>query len=291
MNKDVILKSVSENLKELLEKKSAALPRNFNQTRWLQNCLTVLADTKDIEKCEPRSIARTMLKGAFLGLDFFNKECYAIPYGDRLQFQTDYKGEVKLCKLYSINPIKDIYAKLVKEGDVFEENIKDGKQSVNFQPKSFNDNPIIGAFAVVYYDDGSMMYETMSIKDIEETRQNYSKMPEGKAWKNSFGEMCRKTILRRLCKGIELNFDSAEQDKAFQEGGDLKDTLDIIPEKAQIADPFNAATKPQVERLARDSVGIGVEPESSTGEENTGQSDHPSGGMSDEEKQKIWEES
>ena len=51
----------------LLKDKYEALPREFNQTRFLQNCITVLQDTKDIEKVEPQSIARTMLKGAFLG--------------------------------------------------------------------------------------------------------------------------------------------------------------------------------------------------------------------------------
>ncbi|HBJ2611171.1 recombinase RecT [Clostridium botulinum] len=41
--------------------------------------MTVLKDTKNIEKCNEVSKARTMLKGAFLGLELFNKECYAIP--------------------------------------------------------------------------------------------------------------------------------------------------------------------------------------------------------------------
>ncbi|KEI79912.1 hypothetical protein FC826_07260 [Clostridium botulinum] len=41
--------------------------------------MTVLKDTKNIEKCNEVSKARTMLKEAFLGLELFNKECYAIP--------------------------------------------------------------------------------------------------------------------------------------------------------------------------------------------------------------------
>ena len=71
----------------------------------------------DFSKCEAPTVVRTLLKGAFLGLDFFNGECYAIPYGNQCQFQTDYKGEIKLCKRYSSNPIQDIYAKVVREGD------------------------------------------------------------------------------------------------------------------------------------------------------------------------------
>lgn len=216
------LSVVYSSLQNLLESKIQALPKGFNQTRFLQNCMAVLQDTKGIEKVEPKTIARTMLKGAFLGLDFFNRECYAIPYGNQLNFQTDYKGEIKLAKKYSINPIKDIYAKLVREGDEFQEEIIDGKQTITFRPKSFNNGVILGAFAVALFKDGSMMYETMSVEEIEHVRKTFSKQSGGKAWTDSTGEMYKKTVLRRLCKLIELDFDTIEQKQAFDEGSGME---------------------------------------------------------------------
>lgn len=231
MANDLILKDVHKNLNSLLETKAAALPKDFNSTRFLQNCMTVLQDTKGIEKCNAVSVARTMLKAAFLGLDFMNKECYAIPYGNGLQFQTDYKGEVKLAKKYSINPIRDIYAKLVREGDDFLEEIKEGQQFVSYKPIPFNDGKIIGAFAVCFYIDGSMIYETMSITEMETTRKNYSKMPNGQSWTKSTGEMYKKTVLRRLCKNISLDFDSIEQRQAWEDGADAE--FDKQPAKAK----------------------------------------------------------
>ena len=147
------LVAVHKGLDESLEKQVAALPEKFNKQRFLQNCMTVLQDGQaDFSKCEAPTVVRTLLKGAFLGLDFFNGECYAIPYGNQCQFQTDYKGEIKLCKRYSSNPIQDIYAKVVREGDKFEEVIENGKQYVNFRPKTFSNGEIIGAFAVVLYE-------------------------------------------------------------------------------------------------------------------------------------------
>jgi len=222
MANDLMLKEVHKNLNSLLVSKMEALPHDLNKTRFLQNCMTVLQDTKGIEKCSAISVARTMLKGGLLGLDFMSKECYAIPYGNSLQFQTDYKGEIKLAKKYSLNPIKDIYAKLVRVGDEFIEEIKDGQQVVSFKPLTFNDDEIIGAFAVCYYQDGSMIYETMSKKDIEKTRKDYSKMPNGTSWTKSSGEMYKKTVLRRLCKNISLDFDSIEQKKAYDDGADAE---------------------------------------------------------------------
>ena len=205
-----------------LDKQVAALPDKFNKQRFMQNCMTVLQDgNADFSKCEPKTVVRTLLKGAFLGLDFFNGECYAIPYGTSCQFQTDYKGEIKLAKRYSSTPIQDIYAKVVRKDDEFEEVIENGKQYVNFKPKAFNDGEIVGAFAVVLYKDGSMIYDTMSKAEIEHTRQAFSKAANSKAWKESYGEMCKKTVLRRLCKLIDLNFDTAEQCQAFEDGSEF----------------------------------------------------------------------
>lgn len=220
--RDKVLKETNTALMKFIDSKMQAMPKDFNKTRFMQNCMTVLQDTKDIEKCNPISTARTMLKGAFLGLDFFNKECYAIPYGNSLQFQTDYKGEIKLAKKYSINPIKDIYAKLVREGDDFEESITSGKQTINFKPKPFNDGEILGAFAIVLFQDGSMLYETMSKKDIEAVREGFSKAKNSAAWTKTYGEMCKKTVLRRLCKLIELDFDSVEQKQTYDESSDCE---------------------------------------------------------------------
>ena len=216
------LVEIHSELTTSLDKQVDALPKEFNKARFVQNCMTVLQEGKaDFSKCEAKTVVRTLLKGAFLGLDFFNGECYAIPYGGKVQFQTDYKGEKKLCKKYSIRKIKDIYAKVVREGDLFEEKIVDGQQTVTFTPVSFNNGKILGAFAIVLYEDGGMEYETMSVAEIEQTRNDFSKAPNSDAWKKSFSEMCKKTVLRRLCKHIELDFETVEMQKLFESESDF----------------------------------------------------------------------
>lgn len=231
-SKDFLV-AVHEGLAKSMAAQAEAIPADLNKQRFIQNCMTVLQESKtDFSRCDPRSVQRTLLKGAFLGLDFFRNECYAIPFGNQCTFLTDYKGEIKLCKKYAMNPIKDIYAKVVREGDEFEEVIVDGRQSINFRPKPFNDGEIIGAFAVCMYKDGSMLYDTMSRAQIEKTRSSFSKASNSKAWKDSYGEMCKKTVLRRLCKLIDLDFGSKERADAFEEGGDNKVTDKKYVEKA-----------------------------------------------------------
>lgn len=229
----------SELLSDKLMSVENALPKDFNRERFIQNCLAVMNKTPQLAKISPAHVIQGLVKGAYLGLDFLNRECYLIPYANSVQFQTDYKGEVKFTKKYSVRKIRDIYAKVVRHGDSFTEEIVDGRPSIDFKPQPFNDGDIIGAFAVVLYQDGGMAYEAMSLKDINSVRNNYSKAAQSKAWKNSLDEMCKKTVLRRLCKHIDTDFESVEARNAWEDGSGMDFTNTApIEEKEQIVDVF-----------------------------------------------------
>lgn len=239
--KNEIAKTFSAGLTDKLISVESALPKDFNKERFVQNALTVINEKPELAKINKAQLQMGLLKGAFLGLDFFNKECYLIPYGNSVQFQTDYKGEIKFTKRYSIRPIKDIYAKVVREGDSFEEKIIDGQQSISFTPKAFNNGEIMGAFAVVLFEDGGMQYETMSVDDIQNVRTNYSKASNSKAWKNSFDEMAKKVVLRRLCKHIDCDFESVEARKAWEDGS-VSDFPTVEKERSEeVVDVFSSA--------------------------------------------------
>lgn len=231
-------------LTDKLNSVSEALPKDFNKSRFVQNALALINDNPQLQKYNQSQLMAGLLKGAYLGLDFYSKECYLVPYGNQLNYQTDYRGAKKLAKKYSIRPIKDIYAKLVREGDLFEETIENGEQTFNFKPKAFNDGKVIGAFAVVLYKDGGMSYETMSLADLENTR-SASKAANSPAWKKFTGEMYKKTVLHRLCKHIELDFENPTQQTTFYSGVEIEtnvedevkteieenaNTVDFVPE-------------------------------------------------------------
>ena len=219
------LDGIQKGLLQQLTENKGALPKGFNQDRFILNSITVIRDMlrdskkkKQLQEIDYTSIPICLAKGAFLGLDFFNGECYAIPYGGEMKFQTDYKGEIKLCKRYSKNEIKDIFAKVVREGDFFEESVYSGVQNVIYKPLPFSNKPMVGAFAIVVFKDGSMLYDTMGKEEIENVRNTYSKAANSQAWVSSTGEMYKKTVLRRLCKLIDLDFDNIEQIRAYVDG-------------------------------------------------------------------------
>jgi len=227
------VKSFSMALSDSLTEVKDALPKDFNVQRFVQNSIALLNENTQLAEFAKKEngiaqIKQGLLKGAYLGLDAMNKECYLIPYGNTLNFMVDYRGNVKLAKKYSIRPIKDIYAKIVRKGDFFEELINDGKPSVNFKPVPFSNETVIGAFAVCLYMDGGMIYDTMSFDDLENTRKS-SKANNSPAWKNFTNEMYKKTVLHRLCKMIELEFDNPKQDQLFTEDVEIEtDVKEIV---------------------------------------------------------------
>ena len=85
-----------------------------------------------------------------------------------------------------------------------------------------------------------MLYETMSKNEIEKIRSDFSKAADSPAWKKTPGEMYKKTVLRRLLKFIDLDFDTAQQVDAFKDGGDSDFHKEVVvdAESVEIHNPF-----------------------------------------------------
>ena len=219
-------------LTEELNMQRDALPRDFNITRFVNNSIALLNGNEVLAKFAKQygtdQIKMGLIRGAYLGLDAMNNEMYLVPYGSTINFMPSYIGMQKLCIKYSSRPIKTIYAKVVREGDEFDENIINGEPSITFKPKAFNNNRIVGAFAVCLYVDGGMVYEVMSLQELEQCRKS-SKAKNSPAWERFTQMMFRKTVLRRLAKSIPLDMDDKLAD-AMNAG------LEIETDPAKIAE-------------------------------------------------------
>ena len=217
-----------------------ALPRDFNVTRFVNNSLALLNGNEVLIKYMKQygtdPIKAGLLRGAYLGLDFMNGEAYLVPYGSALNFMPSYKGMVKLCMKYATRPINTIYAKVVKEGDEFIEEIVNGQPSITFRPKPFNNGNMIGCFAVCLYKDGGMVYEVMSAEDVAQCRKS-SKAQNSPAWSKFGLEMAKKTVLRRLAKSISIDMDENVAD-AMNAGLEIETDEKVLADR-EIAENGN----------------------------------------------------
>ena len=238
-----------------------ALPKDLNIERFVNNAISVLNGNENLIKFSKENgtsqIKAGLLKGAYLGLDFMSQEAYLVPFGKTLNFMKSYTGAIKLCKKYSIRPLKDIYAKLVREGDDYQIEIIDNEPKITFKPKPFNDGKIQGAFAVAVFKDGGIQYEEMSLKELEKVR-NCSKQKSGAVWTQWTEQMYLKSILHRLTKKIEIDFDNAQQYQYFNEEMEIETDV-----KAQAANDIQAnANKANLD----DEVVVEVSPDEIEGQ-------------------------
>lgn len=207
-----------------------ALLPDFNKARFIQNAIALVNDTPSLAKYSKTKLLPGLLKGAYMGLDFFAKDCFLVPYGETLQFQISYKGMIKMAERFAVRPINSIYAKVIREGDEFAEGVEKNQPYINFTPKPLNDGAIIGAFAVVEYQDGTIQYEVMNKNQLETVKHMGAQ--SGNAWKLFPEEMYKKSVIKRLCKNIALNM-GTEQLKVYN--ADDQQTREV----SEVVNPFS----------------------------------------------------
>lgn len=257
-----------QSLKNELTTDRTSLPKDLNIERFANNALAVLNGNENLQKFYKENgksqIVAGLMKGAYLGLDFMSQEAYLVPFGKTLNFMKSYTGAIKLCKKYSIRPLKDIYAKLVREGDEYSIEIINNEPKITFKPLPFNDGAIKGAFAVALFTDGGIQYEEMSLKELEKVR-SCSKQKSGTVWQMWTNQMYLKTILHRLCKKIEIDFDNAEQQKYFNEEMEIETDV-----KAQAANDI-AENANKADLNDEDIIEVVVDESTQTIVEDSGQ--------------------
>lgn len=218
MKVDNARKDFDEVLSDKLLDVKEALPENFNKARFVQNSLAFISTEKGkeiLQKYGKQTIG-CLLKGAFLGLDFLNKECYLVPFGKELNFMIDYRGAKKLCKKYSVREIEEISAEIVKADDEFSYWVENGKPMFSFKPKLNSKSNMVGAFAYVLFKDGGVLVEYVDKEELDKIKSK-SKTSNRGAWVEFPNEMYKKCVIHRLCKGIEIEFDKPTQKEIFDE--------------------------------------------------------------------------
>ena len=152
-----------------------------------------------MEVCSQNSIARALLDMVIQGLDVGQKQCYFIVRGNELTLLRSYFGAQTV--LRRIEGVKDVWATVVYEGDKIEVSVIDGKRVVTNHDTDFGneDNPIIGAYAVVELQDGTKNYTIMTKKEIDECWKK-SSSTQHTVHKEYPQEMAKRTVLNRACK-------------------------------------------------------------------------------------------
>jgi len=187
------------------------LPKDYSPENALKSAYLVLSEQKDkagksvLESCTKPSITNALFSMVTWGLSPMKSQVYFIPYGDKLQISKSYLGNIAIAKRTA--GVKEVNAVLVYKNDLFNigVNPKTGIFEViehSTSLENINDAEIIGGYAVVIFNDGSVKTEIMNIKQVETSwNQGYAK-GGSPAHKNFRGEMVKKTIINRALKTV-----------------------------------------------------------------------------------------
>lgn len=238
---------------------TANLPEGTDKQRLALNFVSLLQDKPDLIKFGAEFLAPMVVRCAKDNLDVLNNEVYIYEgRGGKLTYTPSYKGLRKMAIQKSVKPISQIYSKLIKEGDEFDEEFVNGQAHIHYKSKFGNNGAIIGVFTVAVFKDGSEIYEVMTKDEIDACR---AKSQNSGAWRDFYGEQAKKSCCRRLCKQITLDFSDKEQADAFT---GANESIEDVREQAK-ADVENNANKAS---LDDETV---VEVDATTGEVIEGQ--------------------
>lgn len=226
------------------ETTALALPEDLNKNRFVQNAIAFLKTANDnVLACGKTQIVNCLMQGAILGLDFMSKECYAVPYKGKLEFMKSPTGDIKLVKRYSKRPVREVEAKIVRDGDILDITYHNGQPSFTFSPKAFSKAPVIGAFAWVEYEDGGILLDVLDRSELDAAK-NQSKAANSPSWRNFETEMFRKVAIHRVCKRVTIDFENYTQRELFDADtaivADAKEMRDKDAVEEANAMPFGA---------------------------------------------------
>lgn len=240
-------------LKQLFDNKRetiiATLPPNTNIDRLVSELIMEVNKNEQLAKCTVASLFYASVSGMQMGLSPFGakKHAYLIPYKNKdknvfeAQFMPSWMGLVSLANK-SAN-VKNIYPEVIHEHDEYL--ISRGTQpEIQHTPDYKFRGAAILYYAVVQYKD-CIDFEVMTIEDIEQVRKA-SKAPNSPAWRDWYGEMAKKAVIKRLLKRVNIddpNLGNAIQYDHDIAGGNSQDFVIIDAENLAVDNSYNQSNR------------------------------------------------
>jgi recombination protein RecT len=192
-------------LRQFVESKqtdlASTLPKQIDPERFLRVALLAVTKNKALWECSKESVFLAIMESARVGLQIDNKEAALIPYGGHAEFMPMVTGIIRL--MLRSPGLTKVEARVVREGDEFEYRYGLDPQ-LEHKPVGGSDREITHAYAVMWRQGAGTTFEIVTREEIEQVRGS-SRAPDSPAWKNWYGEMCRKVVLKRLAKYADLS--------------------------------------------------------------------------------------
>lgn len=200
---------IRQNLSVMAPEFKAALPPHITVEKFTRVAQTAIQNTPALVNADRRSLFGAFVRLAQDGLLPDGREAAIVMFGNKAQAMPMIAGILK--KIRQSGEVAKVSAQVVYANDKFI--VKYGfDEDVEHIPPALNEprGEPIGAYATAVLKDGSQLLEVMSLEQIEAVRK-VSRASGNGPWVTWFGEMARKTVMRRLSKRLPMSTDLEEQ--------------------------------------------------------------------------------
>lgn len=178
------------------------VPPNYSLGNALSNAYYELKNSSSgnlLSQCTDESIYISLLDMVAQGLSPAKKQCYFIKYGDKVQLRRSYFGAMKVVK--ELNEVKDIWAGVIFEGDVFKSEIVNGRRRFVSHESDWEnqDNPIKGAYCIIKDINNEEYLTIMTKKQIDKA---WSKAKTKNVQVDFPDQMAMRTVINRAAKSF-----------------------------------------------------------------------------------------
>lgn len=195
--------TIQDYIKRMEGEIKKALPSVMTPERFTRITLSALSRNPELQSCTPQSFLAAMMTAAQLGLEPNTPlgQAYLIPYRNHgrleCQFQLGYKGMMELA--YRPKNVNTIQAHTVHANDEFEIELGLDPKLRHVPAKGDRGEPIC-FYAIWRTNDGGYGFDFMSVEDVRDHAQKYSKAYKNGPWQTNFEEMAKKTVLKKALK-------------------------------------------------------------------------------------------
>lgn len=208
MNQLVKKESIFSIIEKAKPQFELSAPKGANVERNVRALVTLIKATPALQNCDPASLMSCALRVMDLGLELNAAlgQAYIIPYGQQAQLQIGYKGMIALAK--RSGEVSSVTAREVYSNDKFSFSygIDD---HLHHEPALKDRGELIAVYALAKMKDGGTQFEVLSKDEVDKIR-NTSKMKNSMPWTQFYGEMARKTAIRRLFKHLSISVEINE---------------------------------------------------------------------------------
>ncbi len=202
--------SVLTRVSQLQEMGEIVLPPNYSPANALKAAWLMLLDVIDknskpaLEVCTKQSVANALYEMVTKGLSVVKKQCYFVVYGNKLELEDSYIGKIAVAKRDA--NVREVNAVTIYKDDEFEYEIdiqNGGRKKVikHIQRlQNIDMSKIVGAYAIVSYNDDSTDTEVMTIDQIRKSWEQGGSKGKSGAHTNFTDQMAEKTVIGRALK-------------------------------------------------------------------------------------------